>query len=92
MDSVIHVRHDEGNIRATMVLLKCRYEAGEMKCPFNIAIPESAREDAWRAAAINYLNGKTPQKAEEVLKAKREQEYLELNERLDWEEKRERSR
>lgn len=92
MESVIHVRHEEANIRATMVLLKCQYEAGEIRCPFNIAIPESAKEDAWRAAAINYLNGKTPRKVEEVLKAKQEQKWLEENDRLDWEEERERRR
>lgn len=89
----IHVRHDEMNIRATMVLLQCQHSAGQIPLPLAVSMaPVHRREEAWRAAAINHLNGKTVRDERIVLKEKQEQLWLEENERMDWEERRERAR
>jgi hypothetical protein len=93
MEPVVHVRHEEMNIRATMVLLQCQHAAGQIPLPLAVAMaPLSRQEDAWRAAAINHLNGHTYQMDAEKKKYANEQKWLEENERLDWEEERERRR
>lgn len=89
---MIQVGHDEGNIRTTMVLLIAQYAAGVIPAPLAVRMaPAHLLEEAWRAAAIAHLNGHTPAKEREVQKNRTAQEFGEYNERLDWEEKRERN-
>jgi hypothetical protein len=85
----LQVEHPELNIRTTMVLLLSQYAAGVIPAPLVVRMaPPHLLEEAWRAAAINHLNGQTVKKEVTRLQQVREQEYLELNEELDWEERR----
>ena len=89
---MIKVGHDEKNIRCTMVLLLAQYAAGAIPAPLAVRMaPAHLLEEAWRAAAINHLNGNTVAKEQEERKYHEGQVYGELNEEFDWGEKRGRS-
>jgi hypothetical protein len=80
------------NIRATMVLLLSRYAAGVIPVPLCVKMaPQHLLEEAWRAAAIAHLNGDTAQKQMAEKRRIDGGRYEELNEELDWEERRERA-
>jgi hypothetical protein len=89
---MIRVGHPELNIRTTMVLLLSQYAAGVIPAPLVVKMaPAHLLEEAWRAAAINHLNGDTVQKEVEAREQKTAGHYAELNEEFDWEERRDRS-
>lgn len=76
-----------------MVLLLARYKAGEIPAPLCVRMaPAHLLEEAWRAAAINHLNGNTVEKEQEHRQRQSEGRYEEYHEELNWEEKRERAR
>ena len=85
----VEVGHPEMNIRTTMVLLLAQYAAGVIPAPLSVRMaPSHLLEDAWRAAAIAHLNGKTVKQEHEKKKHVLEGKYEELNEEFDWEERR----
>lgn len=89
---MIRVEHSEANIRCTMVLLMSQCGAGVIPVPLAVQMaPASLLNEAWRAAAINHLNGHTSVKEEQKRKDKESGVFEELHEELNWEERRERA-
>jgi hypothetical protein len=89
---MIKVEHPEMNIRTTMVLLISQYAAGVIPAPLAVRMaPDHLLEEAWRAAAINHLNGYTVQDEFNERKRNNEGKYQELNCEFDWEDEREQS-
>lgn len=83
----IKVEHPELNIRTTMVLLLAQYAAGVIPAPLAVRMaPAHLLQEAWRAAAINHLNGHTVREEFNERKRVNEGRYEELNEEFDWEE------
>ena len=83
----IQVGHEESNIACTMVLLKAKVGAGVMKLPLVVELALGS-DAGWRAAAIAHLNKPRQMKIPRVDSSDK---YLELNEELNWFDRKEQS-
>jgi hypothetical protein len=89
----IEVGHEESNIACTVVLLKALVHAGVTSIPLAVELTAGS-DEGWRRAAINHLNMGTgrAQKVRQRSKEREADSFRELNEELDWHERREHNR
>jgi hypothetical protein len=86
--SDISVGHEEMNIACTIVLLKRAVEAGVVPKPLAVELSLGSGE-GWRRAAIEHLDNTSKPRP---TTSKPSVDWQEVNEELDWEDRRERAR
>lgn len=97
--SDVSVGHEEMNIACAIVAIKAAVRAGVAPVPLAVKLcPPGSEHAGWRQAAIDHLDRKKnailsrgDQLAGIVRQQKKQQEYMEFNDRLDFDEQRRRN-